>query len=68
MRHENKTLWVLPAKDRGSPLTPMLSETGKTIFIEIPHFPAEDLITPKDLQDILVVAGACLSVRFEDLA
>jgi hypothetical protein len=24
---------------------------------EIPHFPAQDLITPKDLQDILVVAG-----------
>ena len=29
----------------------------QTIFIEILHFPAEDLITPKDLQDILVVAG-----------
>jgi hypothetical protein len=57
MRYENKTLRVLPAKERGAPSTPMLSETGKTIFIEIPHFPAEDLITPKDLQDILVVAG-----------
>jgi hypothetical protein len=56
MRYENKTLRVLPAKERGSPSTPMLSETGQTIFIEIPHFPAQDLITPKDLQDILVVA------------
>jgi hypothetical protein len=57
IRYENKTLRVLPAKERGSPSTPMLSETGKTIFVEIPHFPAQDLITPKDLQDILVVAG-----------
>ena len=55
--YENKTLRVLPAKERGAPSTPMLSETGKTIFIEIPHFPAEDLITPKDPQDILAVAG-----------
>ena len=46
---------MLPEKERGAPSTPMLSETGKTIFIEIPHFPAQDLITPKDLQDILVV-------------
>jgi hypothetical protein len=56
MRYENKTLRVLPPKERGAPSTPMLSETGKTIFIEIPHFPAEDLIAPGDLQDILVVA------------
>jgi hypothetical protein len=32
MRYENKTLRVLPAKGRGAPSTPMLSETGKTIF------------------------------------
>jgi hypothetical protein len=57
MRDENKTRRVLPAKERGAPSTRMLSESGKTIFIEIPHFPAQDLITPKDLQDILVVAG-----------
>jgi hypothetical protein len=33
------------------------TEADKTIFIEIPHFPAEDLVAPKDPQDILVVAG-----------
>jgi major capsid protein E len=37
-RFENKTLRILPAKGRGAPSTPMLSEPGKTIFIEIPHF------------------------------
>lgn len=57
MRYENKVLRVLPAKERGAPPTPMKAETGKTIFMEIPHFPSVDLITPKDLQDILVQAG-----------
>jgi hypothetical protein len=52
MRYENKTLRVLPARERdaSSTPTPMLSETGETIFMEIPHFPAMDLITPKDLR------------------
>jgi major capsid protein E len=57
MSYENKTLRALPARERDASSTPMLSETGKTIFMEIPHFPAQGLITPKDLQDILVVAG-----------
>ena len=57
MRYENKILRVLPAKERGAPSTPAAAETGKTIFLEIPHFPSLDLITPKDLQDILVVTG-----------
>jgi hypothetical protein len=39
MRYENKTLRVLPAKERGAASTPMLSETGKTIFIEIRQSP-----------------------------
>jgi hypothetical protein len=57
MRYENKVLRVLPAKERGAPGTPMKSEAGKTIFMEIPHFPSLELITPKDLQDILIQVG-----------
>jgi Phage major capsid protein E len=53
MRYENKTLRVLPARERDASSTPMLSETGKTIFMEIPHFPAMDLIAPKDLRGYL---------------
>jgi hypothetical protein len=37
MRYDNKTLRVLPARERDASSTPMLSETGKTIFMEIPH-------------------------------
>jgi Phage major capsid protein E len=50
MRYENKTPRVLPARERDASSTLMLSETSKTIFMEIPHFPAQDLITPKDLR------------------
>jgi hypothetical protein len=57
MRYENKVLRVLPAKERGAPATPMKSETGKTIFMEVPHYPSLDVITPKDIQDILVQIG-----------
>ena len=34
MRDENKTLRVLPAKERGPPSAPMLSETGNARTIE----------------------------------
>jgi hypothetical protein len=54
MRYEYHQLRVLPAKERGAPATPALPRTGKTIFVEVPHFPALDLITPEDIQDILI--------------
>ena len=54
MRYEYHQLRVLPAKERGSPATPALPRTAKTIFVEVPHFPALDLITPEDIQDILI--------------
>lgn len=57
MRYENKILRVLPVKERGAAPTPAKAETGKTIFMEIPHFPAVDFIGPKDLQDIMVQVG-----------
>ncbi len=54
LRYENHQLRVLPAKERGAPATPALPRTSKTIFIEVPHFPELDLITPEDIQDILI--------------
>jgi hypothetical protein len=55
LTYENHTLRVLPAKERGAPATPQLPRTAQSIFIEIPHFPELDLITPQDIQDILIV-------------
>ncbi len=57
LRYDNHVLRVLPAKERGSPGTPAQSRTAKSIFVEIPHFPESDLITPADIQDILIQVG-----------
>jgi hypothetical protein len=54
MRYEEHVLRVLPAKERGAPSTPALPRSSKTIFVEVPHFPELDLITPQDIQDILI--------------
>ncbi len=54
LRYEDHQLRVLPAKERGAPATPALPRTSKTYFIEVPHFPELDLITPEDIQDILI--------------
>ena len=57
IRLENGVLRVLPAKDRGAPGTPGARETGSTIFMEVPHFPDLDLITPQDIQNMMVLVG-----------
>lgn len=57
IRYVNGALRVLPVKERGASATPMKADSGKTIFVEVPHFPSMELITPKDLQDVLVVVG-----------
>lgn len=54
MRYVDGVLRVLPAKERGTAPTPMLPRTGQSIFVEVPHFPAMDIITPEDIQDILI--------------
>lgn len=57
IRLENGVLRVLPAKERGAPGTPGQRETGKTIYMEVPHFPDLDLITPQDIQNLMIVVG-----------
>lgn len=53
----NGVLRVLPAKERGAPGTLAERETGNKIFLEVPHFPDLDLISPQDIQNMLIVAG-----------
>lgn len=57
IRLEDGVLRVLPAKERGAPGTPGQREPGKTIFMEVPHFPDMDLITPQDIQNMLIVVA-----------
>lgn len=57
IRLEDGILRVLPAKERGAPGTPAGREKGKTIFMEVPHFPHDDLITPQDIQNLMILVG-----------
>jgi len=57
IRYEDGLLRVLPAKERGAPGTQAAREPGSTIFFRIPHFPHMDLITPQDIQDMLVMVA-----------
>ncbi len=54
---QDGTIRVLPAKERGASATPGDRGGRKSIFIQAPHFPAEDLITPRDLQDMITIVN-----------
>jgi len=55
IRIEDGVLRVLPAKERGAPGTVGQRETGTSIFLSVPHFPSLDLITPQDIQNMMIV-------------
>lgn len=57
IRIKDGVISVLPAKERGAPGSQADRATGKTIFLEIPHFPATDVITPQDLQNMTRIVG-----------
>lgn len=63
---EDGTLRVLPAKERGAPGTSNDRGTRKSYWIEIPHFPMEDLITPNDLQNMYTIVGRSKGARTLD--
>lgn len=54
---EDGTIRVLPHKDRGAPATPGDRGGRVSKYIEVPHFPQEDLITPRDLQNMITIIG-----------
>lgn len=55
IRIEDGIIKVLSAKERGAAAQEGDREAGSTIFMDVPHFPHKDTITPKDIQDILIV-------------
>lgn len=63
VRREENTLAVLPAVDRGGPPTVAKRTPGDTLYFEIPHFPFEDTIGPKDLQNMVTVVGNSVRPR-----
>lgn len=52
---DDGSIRVLPAKERGSPGTSNDRLPVKKYWVEVPHFPMEDLITPRDLQNMMIV-------------
>jgi hypothetical protein len=55
IRIEDGILRVLPVVERGGPPIEAKRETGDSIFMPVPHFPHHDMITPKDIQDMLIM-------------
>ena len=60
---EDGSIRVLPAKERGASATSGDRGGRKNVFIECPHFPAEDLITPRDLQNMVTIANSSRTPR-----
>lgn len=60
VRFEDGVINVLPHVPRGGPATEAERKRGKAIYLEIPHFPHKDLITPDDLQNWMKLAGRAL--------
>lgn len=60
---EDGAIRVLPAKERGASATSGDRGGRKNVFIECPHFPSEDLITPRDLQNMVTIANSSRTPR-----
>ncbi|WP_454919222.1 major capsid protein [Xanthobacter sediminis] len=67
VRREEYTLAVLPARERGAPASTADRKRGDALFFEVPHFPHDDTIGPRDLQNLLAQVGNALVPRtFEE--
>lgn len=63
VRREEFTLAVLPARERGAPASTAERKRGDALFFEVPHFPHDDMIGPRDLQNMLSQVGNALVPR-----
>lgn len=63
VRRDEHTLSVLPAKERGAPPSVAERKRGDVLYFEVPHFPHLDLITPRDLQNMVSVNGSSVHPR-----
>lgn len=66
VRRENGIISVLSAKERGAPADVADRKRGDVRYFEIPHFPFEDRIEPRDLQNMLEVTGTSAHPRTLD--
>lgn len=66
IRFEDGILHVLPRVERGGPPTEAARSRGRAIYLEIPHFPHKDLITPDDIQNWQKLEGRRLRPKTVD--
>lgn len=66
IRFEDGVINVLPMVERGGPPSEAARGTGNAFYLEIPHFPHRDLITPDDLQNWLRLVGRQLQPKSMD--
>ncbi len=57
IREESEGIAVLASEERGGPAQQLDGEEGATRFVKVPHYPVEDAVTPRDVQDRLAVLG-----------
>lgn len=60
VRREEFTLSVLPAAERGGSGSTAERKRGDALFFEVPHFPHDEFIGPRDLQNMLQQVGNTL--------
>lgn len=58
VRYEEGQIQVLPAAERGAPPSVAAKDSGEAIYLKVPHFPHLDVLTPRDIQDMITVEGA----------
>jgi hypothetical protein len=57
IREEQDNITVLGSEERGGPAQQLDGEEGATRFVKVPHYPVEDAVLPRDVQDRLAVLG-----------
>lgn len=57
IREESEGIVVLGTEERGGPAQQLDGEEGVTRFVKVPHYPVEDAVLPKDVQDRLGIRG-----------
>ena len=66
IRFEDGVLHVLPRVERGGAPTEAERGKGKAIYLEVPHFPHQDVLKPKDLENMLRLRGGALRRQTAD--
>ena len=66
VRFRNGFITVLPARERGNPGTVGKGPNEDAVYLEIPHIPHLDYLTPDDVQDMFAFGANPLRLKTPD--